>query len=120
MKLGRIKWENVRLKVLPLPGSKCWLWMGTFNKTTPLYHTTSARRIVWYFARKREPPKRLVPACGNKRCVNPWHAMEAGELPPKSEWDAIRAASLLWPGEMDWLTEFMWEEGHEGGSDDEG
>ncbi len=79
-------WSNIHFP----DGSGCWEWRGNFTSDKgssgrmPQFHVhdgttwgqkVSARRIS-YFIHLGTPPVRIIPSCGNSRCVNPRHMLQ--------------------------------------------
>jgi len=59
--------------------SGCWVWMGPRSKSSKAGlamlagERLTARQVAWYHAYGSLPTARLLPTCGDARCINPEH-----------------------------------------------
>ena len=80
------------------PATGCLLWTGGANKhgDPRIWKTYAARfgsdrpaRLAWQLSNGRELGKttKLVPTCGNPRCINPEHLTAALSAAPRRVWN---------------------------------
>lgn len=59
--------------------SGCWAWIGPRSKGNKAGlamldgERLTARQVAWYHAHGSLPGVRLLPTCGEARCINPGH-----------------------------------------------
>lgn len=59
--------------------SGCWAWTGPRSRDNKAGLATldgerlTARQVAWYHAHGSLPNVRLLPTCGDARCINPEH-----------------------------------------------
>lgn len=66
----------------------CWIWVGSISKGIGRFSLNgeelTAKEAVYRLLVGGKHPRRLVPRCGQKLCVNPHHMEERQHDVPKS------------------------------------
>lgn len=82
MKNRKITYDNI-FEIITKDKNECWNLNDEFNIKNGRYLTyrfgsfkKRPRHIYWFFVYGKFPKKRIIGICGNKKCVNPHHAIE--------------------------------------------